>query len=135
MNKNSQIPRKFRAQGEPDVEASWSAIAMDGHSAMAAMQDGRRSGRFPQNDTHGIELVDRYPDTTGNWRARRAHSKHAPQLENDQRGRDDLPGVIHMLYRKSQIKTAIPALQDVASVGPEAQGRGASSRRRPGMRA
>jgi hypothetical protein len=40
-----------------------------------------------------------------------------------------------MLYRKSQIKTAIPALQDVASVGPEAQGRGASSRRRPGMRA
>jgi hypothetical protein len=76
---------------------------MDGHSAMAAMQDGRRSGRFPQNDTHGIELVDRYPDTTGNWRARRAHSKHAPQLENDQRGRDDLPGVIHMLYRKSQI--------------------------------
>jgi len=75
---------------------------MDGHSAMAAMQDGRRSGRFPQNDTHGIEHVDRYPDTTGNWRARRAHSKHAPQLENDQRGRDDLPGVIHMLYRNIQ---------------------------------
>ena len=36
---------------------------MDGHSAMAAMQDGRRSGRFPQNDTHGIEHVDRYPDS------------------------------------------------------------------------
>jgi hypothetical protein len=32
---------------------------MDGHSAMAAMQHGRRSGRFPQNDTHGIELVER----------------------------------------------------------------------------
>ena len=50
MNKNSQI-REFRAQGEPDIEASWSAIAMDGHSAMAAMQDGRRSGRFPENES------------------------------------------------------------------------------------
>lgn len=107
MNKNSQIPRKFRAQGEPDVEASWSAIAMDGHSAMAAMQDGRRSGRFPENDTHGIEHVDRYPDTTTNWRACRAHAQSrsavspAPPLIFDglisrQAGETDtLAGIFH----------------------------------------
>jgi hypothetical protein len=56
MNKNSQIPR-VPAQGESDVEACWSAIAIDGHSAMAAMQDGRRSGRIPENDRMASNML------------------------------------------------------------------------------
>ena len=30
---------------------------MDGHSAMAAMQDGRRSGRFPENDRMASNML------------------------------------------------------------------------------
>src|SRR3979490_1594617 len=74
----------------PDVGAvllamslRWIAARRVEQLLFAAVQNGRRSRRFPQHDTHGVEQVDGYPDASGACHTRRAHPEHAPQLKDD----------------------------------------------------
>src|ERR1044072_8644167 len=91
---------------EPDVEAAllepqlrW--IAACDLAASICRSAKPASRRLPQHEAHGVEQVDGYPDASGVFHARRADPEHALQLEDDQRGRNDLPWMVHMLHRKA----------------------------------
>src|SRR5262245_60239052 len=60
------------------------------------------SSRLAQDDTHGVEQVDRYADPAGGGDARADEPEHSPQLKGDERSWNDLPGMVEMLQRKPE---------------------------------
>src|SRR5262249_15243898 len=55
-----------------------------------------------QDDAHGVEQVDGHADPAGGGDALAGEPEHPPQLKDDERSRNDLPGMVEMLERKPE---------------------------------
>src|SRR5262249_52510046 len=62
----------------------------------------RYYGGFAQDDTHGVEQVDGHADPAGGRPAFAAQAQHSAQLEDHQRCRNDLPGMVDVFHCKPQ---------------------------------
>src|SRR5262249_29557174 len=93
---------------EPGEGRPSPALATLGHPLLAARGEGRHedwsrsSRRLAQHDTHGVEQVHRHADPAGGGDALAGEPEHPPQLKADERGRNDLPGMVEMREHKPE---------------------------------
>ena len=97
-----------RARSAASLNRDWPpAIPAAGPRAgrSARARAVRRSCRFPQDHTHGIEQIHRHANAAGYTRLARIHAEHTLQLKRDQRNRHRLPGMIEC----SSVSPSLPA--------------------------